>query len=168
MLYDLQLMDLKGWEPRGNIPNTDALVEQKLRNMDPVQEWWYEQLENQRLNIEPTREDTRWDRGPVKVYYQEVQEDFRRWCDERRIRSTSMNRGIEKYFAAELKRICPNMSPDARENLPADGLRAMEIRPIGQGNRARAYAIPSLQECREAFEQVVKGAVFSSLVDDEK
>lgn len=164
MLHDLQLMDLKGWTPRTSIPNTEALVEQKLRNMDPVQEWWYEQLENQRLNVEPTRDGMRWEDGPIKVYYQEVQEDFRNWCAQNSIRANAMNRGIERYFAAELKRICPDLNPDAREVLPTDdGLRASEIKAIGTGNRARAYAIPSLQECREAFERVVKGAVFSPI-----
>lgn len=163
MLYDLQLMDLKGWEPRGNIPNTDALVEQKLRNMDPVQEWWYEQLENQRLNVSPTRDEMKWDRGPVKLYYQEVQEDFRNWCAQRQIRASSMNRGVERYFAAELRRICPGMNSNAFDALPEDGLRAAEIKEVGTSGRARAYVIPSLTECREDFEKVVKGAVFTEI-----
>ncbi len=44
MLYDLQRVDLKGWHPR-KILKTEALLQQKMQSMNPLQEWWAEMLE---------------------------------------------------------------------------------------------------------------------------
>lgn len=48
MLYDLQRMDLGDWHPRKNIPQTDALVAQKVQGFakDPVSSWWHRCLDS--------------------------------------------------------------------------------------------------------------------------
>lgn len=47
MLHDLTAIDLGGWHPRSAIPNTAALVEQKVQafRRDPLPFWWFRTLE---------------------------------------------------------------------------------------------------------------------------
>jgi Family of unknown function (DUF5906) len=40
MLYDLLHLDLEGWHPAENIPQTKALVEQKLQGLTGLQQWY--------------------------------------------------------------------------------------------------------------------------------
>lgn len=49
MLYDLQRVDLTGWHPRQNIPNTDALQAQKLHGLKPTERWLFEILQSGEL-----------------------------------------------------------------------------------------------------------------------
>lgn len=52
MLYDLQAVDLKGWHPR-KILRTEALLQQKMQSMNPLQEWFAEMLENGSIPAAP-------------------------------------------------------------------------------------------------------------------
>ena len=52
MLHDLQHVDLKGWHPR-KILKTEALLQQKMQSMNPLQEWWAEMLENGTIPAAP-------------------------------------------------------------------------------------------------------------------
>jgi hypothetical protein len=40
MMYDLLTLDLKGWHPRQDVPQTDALLKQKTRSLPPEDQWW--------------------------------------------------------------------------------------------------------------------------------
>ena len=41
MLHDLLAMDLTGWHPDTHRPETDALVEQKIRSLRGIEREWY-------------------------------------------------------------------------------------------------------------------------------
>jgi hypothetical protein len=41
MLYELQTMELNGWRPYENIPQTEALLAQKIKSLDPIDEWLF-------------------------------------------------------------------------------------------------------------------------------
>jgi len=41
MLYDLLAMDLKGWHPRQDVPQTKALLDQKMQSFSPYEEFWH-------------------------------------------------------------------------------------------------------------------------------
>jgi hypothetical protein len=49
MLHDLLHMDLGDWHPRKNIPQTDALRDQQLRSLKPVDRWLVSLLEDGEL-----------------------------------------------------------------------------------------------------------------------
>lgn len=49
MLYDLLAMDLGRWHPRLNVPQTEALLDQKMRSLSPVEQWYDDLLERGRL-----------------------------------------------------------------------------------------------------------------------
>jgi hypothetical protein len=40
MLYDLLHMDLDGWHPRDNVPQTKALLDQKMLGLTGLQQWY--------------------------------------------------------------------------------------------------------------------------------
>src|SRR5262249_60170414 len=44
MLYDLLRLDLEGWHPRYDIPQTQALVDQKVQSLDGLEQWWLAKL----------------------------------------------------------------------------------------------------------------------------
>jgi hypothetical protein len=39
MLHDLLALDLEGWHPRKDVPQTDALMQQKLNSLSPTDSW---------------------------------------------------------------------------------------------------------------------------------
>ena len=45
MMHELLALGLQGWHPREGIPQTEALRKQKLRSLDPEDEWWITILE---------------------------------------------------------------------------------------------------------------------------
>ena len=44
MLYDMLQMELGKWHPRYNIPQTAALLEQKVHSLDGLDQWWLAKL----------------------------------------------------------------------------------------------------------------------------
>jgi hypothetical protein len=40
MLYDMLRVDLDGWHPRENVPQTKALIEQKLLGLTGLEQWY--------------------------------------------------------------------------------------------------------------------------------
>jgi len=40
MMFDLMQIELKGWHPRDDVPQTDALLEQKNRSLPALDDWW--------------------------------------------------------------------------------------------------------------------------------
>jgi hypothetical protein len=44
MLYDLLRMDLEGWHPRDNVPQTQALIDQKMLGLSGLQQWYVHKL----------------------------------------------------------------------------------------------------------------------------
>lgn len=52
MLHDLMTMELGDWHPRRDIPQTKALLDQKLEGMtkSPIDAWWYASLETGKID----------------------------------------------------------------------------------------------------------------------
>jgi hypothetical protein len=40
MMHELRALDLGRWHPRQDVPQTEALRQQKLRSLPPEDEWW--------------------------------------------------------------------------------------------------------------------------------
>ena len=49
MLWDLQRENLGGWHRRDNIPQTKALLEQKMLSLDGLEQWWVAMLSSGEL-----------------------------------------------------------------------------------------------------------------------
>ena len=59
MLYDLLEMDLDGWHPRYDIPQTEALIEQKVQSLDGFEQWWFAKLNTGETPM-PQMKNPRW------------------------------------------------------------------------------------------------------------
>ena len=59
MLYDLLEMDLDGWHPRYDIPQTEALIEQKVQSLDGLEQWWFAKLNTGETPM-PQMKNPRW------------------------------------------------------------------------------------------------------------
>ena len=59
MLYDLLRVDLEGWHPRYDIPQTAALVDQKVQSLDGLEQWWFAKL-NTGETPTPQVKNPRW------------------------------------------------------------------------------------------------------------
>jgi hypothetical protein len=49
MMYELLAMDLQEWHPRNDVPQTNALQEQKVRSLSGEEEWWLGLLQSGEL-----------------------------------------------------------------------------------------------------------------------
>jgi hypothetical protein len=59
MLYDLLQLDLDGWHPRENVPQTKALLDQKMQGLTGLEQWYVHLLSIGELP-HPTRKNPRW------------------------------------------------------------------------------------------------------------
>jgi len=69
MVHDLRAMDLTGWRPAMNIPQTTALADQKLRSLRPADRFWFELLNEGELpvTLNADCEEIDWQAGPVEM-----------------------------------------------------------------------------------------------------
>jgi hypothetical protein len=59
MLYDLLRIDLDGWHPRYDIPQTEALIDQKVQSLDGLEQWWLAKLSTGETPT-PSPKNPRW------------------------------------------------------------------------------------------------------------
>jgi hypothetical protein len=59
MLYDLLQMDLDGWHPRENVPQTKALLDQKMQGLTGLEQWYVHLLSVGELPS-PSPKNPRW------------------------------------------------------------------------------------------------------------
>lgn len=154
MLHDLQLTDLHGWAPRGNVPQSAALMEQKLRNAEPVVQWWFNHLDAGEPPCQPYGCGG-WPHSSMRAFVQDLRNSFEDFCRTNGLRVGSMNRSVDRYFWGELRGVCHGLE-DKRDPIPPE--RA-DLRAIGDTGRARSVAIPSLIACREMMESALGGRI---------
>jgi len=132
--FEAMLHDLLEWDTSvANvhvIPKTEALADQVVRTMKPIQGFWFECL----CRGSVLEDQERWPgQDPKKAIYHA----YIRYCEDRGIR----RREGDRVFGRELRRLCPSIT---------------ECRPVvSSGDRARCYGFPPLNEAREAFDEVM-------------
>ncbi len=153
LLWELMQRDIKGWAPRQDIPTTQAFVEQKLRNMAPVPQWWFNVLTNGTAPADTTRDNMDWVKNQnIRIFRQDMRDSFDDHCRKNGIRNAgAMGRSVDMMFAQEIQRLVPNMKWKLREPVPDD---RPDINPQSDG-RTWAVQIPCLAECRDAFDTII-------------
>lgn len=138
MLHELLHVDLGDWHPRKNIPQTEALVAQKVEGFrsDPIAFWWYRKLEDGAL--EPLGCDGRWP-DPVfvgSVGKEELLDDLHH--------SARANKHRAEFTKTKVARFLGRVGVD-----------------VGSRDRkgSKGWSVPSLSQAREAFEQYVGGQI---------
>ena len=147
MLYDLLKRDIADWHPRDDVPDTKALMDQKLRSMEALEEFWYERM----LEGALTNARGDWSEGPVLVLSHHLHEDYVHATQQRGVRSM---RSSQVQLGMHLTKLCPGIERTKVKAMDTD----VGMRTDAQG-RAPAYRFPSLADCRLAFERKLGGRV---------
>lgn len=139
LLYDLLNFDLSTVNVR-SIPRTGALLEQKVRSLDSVDGWWFERLSAGMVSH-------KHDRWQQSVSCEALFDDYVAANEKIGVRRKSE----QTVFAMRLFRLVPGLAK--RRLTVTDGDDAVT-------RRAWFYDLPSLEACRDAFEESV-GQQFS-------
>lgn len=136
MVHDLMAVDLTGWRPATDVPQTAALADQKLRSLGPEVRFWLQILQDGELpfRLYASGDEVEWREGPVEMGERErsaTVEAFRNF-----LLSTRQYSGRATHKA-----------------VVAGGRWA----GMTTGHRARGaeriWTLPSLAEARAAFER---------------
>lgn len=129
LLYDLLRFDLSKINLR-SIPRTQALLEQKIRSLDPLDGWWLSRLTDG--TSAHGRDD--WDLVTTDALYA----DYIKTADEQGVR----RKRDRSSWGYRLKQIVP-------------GIKKKRLRIEEEARRVWSYRLPPLCECREAFEAML-------------
>lgn len=136
MLYDLQAMDISGFNLR-DFERTDALLDQIIESMTPVQKWWFTQLR----------------RGAIRIYYDDdsygvVRDEWPKTASNEELYWSF------EIFAKKFKGYLPVPESFGRQlNKLMDHVEIIRPRCPDGGPRRRLRVIPELGKCRKAFEK---------------
>lgn len=155
LLADLLALDLnaQGAPDVRRIPKTSALLEQKLRSLDPVPAWWFE-----RLNAgAATHRATKWRKKmPIMTLFN----DYLRTAERIGIRRKS----DQTAFGMAMRKLVPDLrtvkSNEEVETIGVDGRTIVETR------RVNCWILPALEDCRIAFAEILTQAVEWESADD--
>jgi hypothetical protein len=145
MLHDLLTMDLGDWAPRDNVPATRALLQQKEMTMSDVERWWYGMLVEGSI----AKAKGEWRHGPIVVVKEHLRAEYLEYAKEQRAYRPADS--IE--FGRRLAKLVPYKNTQTK---PGDSDYGLKVDDKG---RASAYSLPSLAECRSAFETTMGGAI---------
>lgn len=148
LMHDLRAMDLGRWVPRLNVPNTSAMDDQKIQNMQPIQKWWFETLWSGRLGVDTTREDEDdWTQGPVRVFREVLRDSYSDWAKHEGIRGAASNRGLAQVFWKELEKVTGPLR-EFRDVVPPSSLAEPQ-----RDGRAKCVELGSLEDMRRRFDE---------------
>jgi len=125
--FDLSLAHL------GDIPQTDALVEQKLRTLKPERQWWYECLHRGWIT------HGKWQDIIDK---NNVHKNYKSFCDDLGVKH---RRSMSELVRGTLKPLVPGISEKRKT--------------VDDGVRVRSFVFPNLDACRDAFDEWIGGRV---------
>ena len=129
-LYFLLQRDISRFDVR-KVPKTDALLEQKMRTLDPIENWLLDILQEGSLSYE--------EHGFVKDlgWPDEISKDQLFRCFKAQAVGT-VKHVAKSSFCMKLKKVIPAIG-DVR-------------RTMANGTRQRMFDLPSLDKCRAAFQ----------------
>lgn len=143
LMYDLLHEDLTGFDVR-TVPYSGTSFDVKLHSAPAIVQWFYELLCDERtVPDDEGSPGAPWNPQPPRDY---LYRDYLDWCRDARLPSIS-----KPLFGRSLRKLLP-------------GLELGETRRLIQGNRGglrlslrlRCYVLPSLAECRAAFQKFSK------------
>lgn len=141
LLFHLQSIDLSDFEVR-DVPQTDALQEQKLLSMSIDEEWWYRKLQNGRL----LESDSEWTRD---VPCDSMINDFTAYAEKWKFN----RRGNETALGRFLSRVCPHIVRTQKRVL-TDAYDESTGRTVQKKKRLYFYDFGDLSKCRQEWEKL--------------
>jgi len=146
LLYELQQTDLSQFDVE-RVPVTEALIDQKVKSLEDVAQYWLEALHRGELPVPEAgaefleNEEARWISGAT-VQINHLYDDYVRWAQTHRVH----NPKVEQEFGKWLRRL-----------LKGEDLEV--TRPTGAPARPRCYVLPPLERCRAAFERFLDAPI---------
>lgn len=138
LLDYLQNYDLTGFQVR-DVPDTEALAEQKVEGLKNIERWWHGVLQHGSIagnGHGQAPAATPWN-SVVRVNKDDFREGYSRWMRNRRYDGEEVS---ESEFTKRMKHMIPGM----------------EIRRArADGSREHYFVLPDLDACRRAFEGVL-------------
>ena len=141
LLHDLLTFDLSKVDPC-TIPRTNALLEQKIRSLDPLDSWWLERL---RSGSTLAKGEQWLERVPCDALYDDYIAVTEKVGVRRKAEATAFGMGLKK-LVPDIQRRRVTTASDAM-----DGLSSVR--------RAWCYQLPSLDDCRSLFEEAMGQAI---------
>lgn len=138
LLYYLQSIDLSEFEVR-NVPQTDALQEQKLLSMGVDEEWWFRKLQNGRLLDHMAK----WERD---VQCDALTLDFTAYAEKWKFN----RRGNETALGRFINRVCPHVTKAQRRVTIEEADETGRVSRVAR--RAYFYDFGTLEKCREVWD----------------
>jgi Family of unknown function (DUF5906) len=142
LLGDLLAFDLNSVDLR-NFPRTEALLEQKLSSLGPIDSWWADRL----MSGTTTRDGDKWERI---IPTDKLFTDYIAVSDQVGIKRKS----AQISFGSALKRLLPGaLKRDKHTTLVDDGRGRVAKKHVP------CYLLPSLAEARKLFETAVEQGI---------
>jgi hypothetical protein len=145
MMQDLLSLDLTDFNVRIR-PNTNALLEQKLQSLGPIQRWWHDRLHSGSLANE-------FDHGAITNVNFSPEDTG--WCDFigtldaiQGVINVSGGRFYKKPSAIDMARALKEMCPSAQQ-----------IQGTIDKKRKRGFILPNLAQARADFDAYIGGKV---------
>ena len=136
LMYELETYKFGNADPCV-APDTDALLEQKLLSLDTFDRWWFDQLKEGHLW---EKENNIFQLGEKTNAY-ETKEFRERFEDFERKQKGTYRTMTQGEFGKRLVKVAPGI--EKRQLRNSDG-------------RVYKYFLPSLRECRVAFEEFIE------------
>jgi hypothetical protein len=133
LLADLLAFDLDSVDLR-TIPKTEALLEQKIASLSPIDSWWFLRLQSGAI----TRHHSDW---ADEISTQELYDDYIAAAEKIGVR----RKQEETIFGTRLRKLVPQLRKSERERIEETGKRL----------RWRVYVLPSLERAREHFQEML-------------
>jgi len=133
--------DIKDWHPRDNIPQTQALQEQKIQGLSPIDAWWLTRLTQGTLPLQRSKwSQTDGTLAPISALYRD-------YLQETTLHGLRTRPVYITVFGASLKKLIPYYSKKQVR------VHEHEAETVDYKSRMWMAVIPSLSVCRKAFEQ---------------
>ncbi len=138
MLYDLMHMELSDWHPRKDIPQTRALVDQKIEGFrkSPLDAWWFSCLENGEVNT-LTGVAAHWPEGWLAGPHEK---DL--MLTSLHVSSKDAVSVTKTKLAKYLGKVGVSMGDKVRNS-----------------QNQKVWSVPSLQQARQSFESQIGGSI---------
>lgn len=144
LLHMLKTRDITGWDVR-KAPQTEALRDQKMESMSPLQQWWYDKLQDARIML-------KGDPWPKEISKDAIFEDMNKYFDRakvnRRPSATMLQKQLAKWMPDGKMTVTQRMSEVTFD----DGF-GMELKKKA---RVTFFSLAPVTECRLHWSKITK------------
>lgn len=144
LLHFLMHYDLANYNVR-DVPKTDALQAQKAHSFSAIEEWWYSKLQDGEIE-----DGCGW---PSQIPRGNLRENMVAYTKAYNVRTARANSTIIGNFMA---RVLPGDSGRGQKLTGSHTVIGEDGEPRTM-DRPRGYVLPSIQECREHWENIFGG-----------